>query len=347
MEDWRFDQLATQWGRSLDRRRIGQLLALIGFGGFLRQSEPARAKKKKKKCKAGTIKCGKSCVDPRTNALNCGGCGTRCGNGRACVKGKCQTGCPQEQILCGALCVDPRNDDDHCGDCATACQGELTCSDGHCGCDSGARCGDECCGANETCQGSTCVPVGCGANQRSCGGGVCIPDDIEHCCNNADCGDPNAFNQITCDTSTHRCVCKIAGYGICQRFPNLAGACSPCCPGATVDPPCSGNAVCIGDSCACPPTAPNVCPGTGLCFSPAQPDDCCFNGDNGNWSPCAAGRRCCNGVCTGGCAPGVSGCFGAACPGNNCEPCPGNAQCCRTAGQNPTTYCSPTQVCPT
>jgi hypothetical protein len=165
-----------------------------------------KKKKHKKKCKGGTLKCGKVCVTASTDASNCGACGNACGSGQACVGGVCQsppsTGtCPTGQIRCGGGCVDPKSDESHCGGCGNACQGNLTCLSGTCGCAdaSDTQCGTLCvdtrddddhcggcgtsCSASQTCVGGQCqASGGCSAGQVTCAG-QCVDTqtDARHC----------------------------------------------------------------------------------------------------------------------------------------------------------------------
>ncbi len=44
-------------------------------------------------CPATLIRCGERCVDPQTDAANCGGCGTACTLGRICAAGTCAPPC--------------------------------------------------------------------------------------------------------------------------------------------------------------------------------------------------------------------------------------------------------------
>jgi hypothetical protein len=48
-------------------------------------------------CGEGALKCGETCVDPRTDAKNCSACGHDCFQG-ACAAGKCQPGTVIEQV---------------------------------------------------------------------------------------------------------------------------------------------------------------------------------------------------------------------------------------------------------
>jgi len=229
-----------------------------------------RKKKKKKKCKGGTITCGKTCVNAATDAMNCGGCGARCGNGVACVGGRCASSCPATQIRCVDLCVDAQSNEQHCGGCGRACTGDLTCLNGQCGCADGGEttCGDQCanlqtddahcgqcgiaCNAAQRCQGGQCVARGCRQGELDCGNGVCA-GGANPCCSYLDCGGFNG--ELVCNTTTHQCVCQSAGEGICRRFDNGAGLCDVCCgDGSGI---CGGDYVCRTDfvshpSCDCP-----------------------------------------------------------------------------------------------
>ena len=44
-------------------------------------------------CEAGFSKCGSACVDTRTDAQNCGACGTACGFSQVCARSACRTTC--------------------------------------------------------------------------------------------------------------------------------------------------------------------------------------------------------------------------------------------------------------
>jgi hypothetical protein len=126
----------------------------------------ASAKKKKKKaCKGGKTRCGKRCVDLRTNSAHCGACGNGCGEDGSCQGGECVVTCggtvcsfPNASAACwGNTCeVDRCNagwgrcdgipsdgcqtnlltDVEHCGECFLPCSSRNatpTCEDGVCG----------------------------------------------------------------------------------------------------------------------------------------------------------------------------------------------------------------------
>jgi hypothetical protein len=187
MDAERFDRIARncdRWGwtrRGVTGAVFGAALVSVRSRPIPESVAKRKGKKKPKKCRNGTVKCGKSCVNTKTNALHCGQCGNRCGDGRACVGGECQSGCPGDQILCNALCVDPNDNEAHCGRCNNPCPGDLTCIDGECAC-AGTICGnacvdtetddDHCGGCGVRCIGGHhCTPFGC-----RCPGvaGVCV-----------------------------------------------------------------------------------------------------------------------------------------------------------------------------
>jgi hypothetical protein len=344
MDGIRFDDLSRMLGAApWHRRRLIWLLAGAALAPLLGRAAPTavakRKKPKPKKCKNGTIKCNKRCVNPRTNALHCGGCGHVCGSGNACVGGQCQGGCAAGQDLCGAgLCVDLDDNEAHCGECFHACQGELTCIDGQCGCTAGTKCGTECCGAGETCAGGDCISSACGAGMRDCGGGLCIPDDDEHCCSEADCP-----GQPQCNVTTHRCECMgvYADRGRCTGEDRIF--CGPCCPGSDygLGERCLGpndERICVDASfegCRCPDETPFIC----SAFNQVR---CTFDShrDPHACGPfcqeCQGGTWCCNGPgstptqCWAGCPPGVGG---GDCPfmpcQPDCQPCGAGRLCCQ------------------
>jgi hypothetical protein len=91
------------------RRRLNHAIlsgVLLPLGGSVLPPLAALtgAKKKKKKCKRGTTRCGKTCVNLKTDARNCGSCGTVCGarSGRPdCVRGVCTAkACPHTANSC-------------------------------------------------------------------------------------------------------------------------------------------------------------------------------------------------------------------------------------------------------
>lgn len=81
-------------------------------------------------CPAGQTDCGGLCVDTKTSAEHCGGCGLACEAGRPCESGMCA--CPMGQTLCGATCADTQNDAANCGMCGNKCMAGTPCTAGTC-----------------------------------------------------------------------------------------------------------------------------------------------------------------------------------------------------------------------
>jgi hypothetical protein len=67
-------------------------------------------------CPGGAC-CGGQCVDRRTNAAHCGGCGVACVEGRAC---------------CAGACVNLASGRRHCGRCGKRCRRGKRCRGGRC-----------------------------------------------------------------------------------------------------------------------------------------------------------------------------------------------------------------------
>jgi hypothetical protein len=278
MDADRFDHLTCHLSEALNRRHLSAVLTVLGLGLTLADPSRTSAKKKKggrknnkKKCKNGTIKCGKACVNPRTNAQHCGGCGQRCETDRACVNGACQAGgCPGSQTRCGSLCVDLNDDEAHCGNCDNACTGDVTCIGGQCLCAAGTKCGNDCvdtqtdddhCGScNHPCTGGT-----------TCEGGQCRPPSTcspacraDQICENGQCRCPIGLNECPCvagDTNCHNGV-------KCVDLNTDIRHCGLC-----------------GDNC-CSPLDPTDCGG-------CRDGRCCVKDDQ--ICPELTGRKCCNG----------------------------------------------------
>jgi hypothetical protein len=301
MENSRFDQFTRILAAPSRRSLLGSagasaLAALLGWNRSAAKSKKKKNKKKNKtnkKCKTAAIKCGKACINPKTNAQHCGQCGNACSSTAACVNGACQaskTSCPKDQ--CGTLCVDFQDDEAHCGGCGNACQGDLTCVNGQCACadladtpcgtacvdlqideDHCGRCGNPC-NDGQTCVGGNCVGGTCSppctGGQRCCYVPVFDFFACRNCCDDNDClDDPLAVSQ--------------------------------------------GRTICNGFACECPPEAPDNCGGTAGCVDlQTDPAHCGFCnrpvcGPPGD--PACDGWECCHGVprFTRGCTDGFGG----------------------------------------
>jgi hypothetical protein len=326
MEDGHFDALARAWGTPTGRRVVtktllGHALAGLGLALGLRAETQAKTKTKPKPkgCKRGTVKCGKTCVDTRTNARNCGRCGRRCSAGQSCAGGRCQGGgCPSGRTVCGTSCVDTQTDNANCGGCGNGC------------------------GSGKSCQGGQCVTPTCGKNELLCGG-RCVPSVGAHPCGSqADCGGPtDSSNHIFCDTSQHQCRCVTQGYGICLRTADHRGICGECCAGGAGSLNCQGDLGCHGGNhCSCP-AGESQCPGGGnQCYQDPPNADLtlndptvCLNAGGTSCVDCTDGGKkpyvCCwsrTCVDASGEKPNFGGTFGAFCGG--CQKCSANKICC-------------------
>jgi hypothetical protein len=90
MEHSRFDDITKSFAASSRRSLLGMaggamLAALLGH-------DERGADAKKKKCKKPKAKCGKACVNRKTDARHCGACGNACTAGQTCVNGSCVGG---------------------------------------------------------------------------------------------------------------------------------------------------------------------------------------------------------------------------------------------------------------
>ncbi len=228
MEPDKLDTLARMLGGPRSRRGAVGMLAL-SLLQIARQPDGAFAKrKKKKKCKNGTIKCKGRCINAQSDPENCGACGVTCG-GRACVNGVCQSpgggGCPAGQICvsshcqcdvqngyqsCGNGCTQIRSDPENCGRCGRACFS-----------DAPVCLINECCVAEaQTCSRSfldSCCSRYCGTDQR-----------CHACGSHADCHEQGLPEDEICLTG--RC-CRPGGTRCSGRgYPCCSGICDPVAP---------------------------------------------------------------------------------------------------------------------
>lgn len=119
-------------------------------------------------CPVGEILCAGQCVDPASDAANCGACGTTCDARATCQRGACD--CAPGLSACGTSCVDLASDPAHCGACGIACFGSV------CSATTGPATCSASCGAGETDCGGACVHLDqdrfhCGSCGTACAAG--------------------------------------------------------------------------------------------------------------------------------------------------------------------------------
>jgi hypothetical protein len=223
MDANRFDSLLRQFGEIASRRDVARLGALaIGVTSLLElvaggaRKKRGKHKKKKKRCKGGAKKCGKTCI-PAANCCSSADCGV-C---ESCQNGQCASGCDTGQECVAGACRCATSSCDGCCDGDACHDGN---SDGNCGHD-----GDVCvtCSGGKTCQSGSCA---CPGEQQDCNG-ACIAQDA--CCidgvqngseSGVDCGGtcPRCFDGSAC---VSRDDCQSA---LCLGTPGVGGFCSEC-----------------------------------------------------------------------------------------------------------------------
>ncbi|MFK7986233.1 MAG: MXAN_6577-like cysteine-rich protein [Sandaracinaceae bacterium] len=80
-------------------------------------------------CGLGTLRCGDSCVDVRSELGHCGDCDALCDE--LCVDGECVDACDAPRVTCGERCVSTESDWQHCGGCDRRCPSRV-CDGGEC-----------------------------------------------------------------------------------------------------------------------------------------------------------------------------------------------------------------------
>src|SRR5262245_11139685 len=173
----------------------------------------------------GETCCGSYCADLKTDAFNCGRCGTVCPEPGpyeyvACVSGQCVYDCVYPADDCSGTCTFLDSDPDNCGACGNVCPETAPyCNGGDC---------SPCLVYRELC-GDACVdprfdPENCGA----CGN---ICDESTPYCKYGVCGELDCRGNVICN-------------GVCTNItfdPGNCGGCGIVCSGAE-------NA-CIGGIC--------------------------------------------------------------------------------------------------
>ena len=225
-------------------------------------------------------------VDPRSNRLNCGGCGYNCVGAAGsvfCNGGVC-AGCPAGFGDCD-------------GNAANGCEVNLGTSNANCG-----ACGRTCAPSNGSgaCVAGACTVTACNAGYGDCDATASNGCESAFATSIANCGRCGTTCLVAAN-ATPSCLTGVCGAGACasgyhlcgtQCFPNdsifSCGTSCAACPGAD-----NGTASCNGTTCAV-----RCLPGTGDC------DGVLVNGCETTLAPgqqCCAGRACSGRCVAGGC----------------------------------------------
>lgn len=190
-------------------------------------------------------------------------CEVLCGDGFCCPEENhcaCQADCPPAAgEVPGATCADGLDND---------CDGPLDCADADCAFDPACACGNAMCDAGET--ACTC-PADCGPPAAAEVPGMTCGDGLDNdCSGGTDCADSDCAAEPGCGCVTDTdcddgqiCTCDTCSAGTCVFAPTIYGDTNCAgdsvdvddilcvldgfvdynlCPGADLDPPCTGDA---------------------------------------------------------------------------------------------------------
>ncbi|MSP63045.1 MAG: hypothetical protein EXR72_22455 [Myxococcales bacterium] len=289
------------------------------------------------KCAPSQIDCPGACVDPLTDAVNCGGCNIKCANGESCIAGKCASAaCSPPTTKCATGCANLMTDAKNCGECGKACPEGEGCVDGKCGliCPQGQAACDK------SCTNLLSDPAHCGDCMTKC-----LPGNV---CSNGKCGVDCQQGLTNCDGLCINLLTDLANCGVCKTacMPGSVcsnGKCDLTCQGGLDK--CNGTCVDLKSNNANCGACDTVCPGGQLCSNGLCGvscvkgfDDCkgvCadLQTDNANCGVCGMacmkGQLCSGGMCGVSCQQGLENCNGTCAnlqtDNTNCGKC--NAGC--------------------
>ncbi|MFO0587842.1 MAG: hypothetical protein U0441_09900 [Polyangiaceae bacterium] len=209
-----------------------------GIGGDNSVCEPA--------CSADEICCNSQCVNPKSDAANCGKCGKLCDDGLngtgVCIAGKCSLECSVGSADCNQLpgdgCeTDVTSDPAHCGDCNTIClfaNGSAACSSGMCEI---AACNAPFADCDKDLTNGCEADLGTDPNNcQTCGNACPAPPNSKADCLAGQCAsggcllgfgdcDNDTGNGCEIDLTKDSDNCGTCGY-VCPALPNGTGKCS-------------------------------------------------------------------------------------------------------------------------
>jgi hypothetical protein len=299
MDDARFDALARALAGIHSRRGLSRFVGALALSGppaltavLDAMAGKRKKRKKRKRCKKGGIRCGRKCVDSRTNLQHCGGCDRPCRVGATCVDGACREPCRPDCAgrECGSDGCDgscgtcPQGTFCTAGRCATTCpEGERACR-GEC-IPGGQCCTDGECSGSRACRAGTCECPQAAAPHWCASANACVPAcrtglifDPARCtceCIERSCCQCTGGNNPFCSYSTStlgQCTvnCQTINPGGTSRFTSgidAGSARTVTCRGGLCEITCSQADRCRGED-ACKGEDVNCGPGGGHCFQP-------------------------------------------------------------------------------
>ncbi len=275
-------------------------------------------------CKTPFKACGNACVTLDDDPLNCGACGTACGDGKSCVKGACYANdCAGTDCSASQVCPADRCTDKSC--LGVACPSDQGCLNGACvqtacathSCTVGLLC------VNGSCDDVACYGVVCPGGgicklgacvSSSCTDGVIGADESDIDCGGAcpDCGLGKTCNAAT-DCASASCAsgkcttaatCSNAVKDGLESDVDCGGGCRPCPDGKA----CGVKTDCFSAECT-----------SGRCTSSAQ----CADGiKNNTETDIDCGGSCPTKCSAGGGCLGNPDCASNACASNVCAQAP-------------------------
>lgn len=223
----------------------------------------AKCRKGKCRCKTGSKRCGKRCVNLKTDRANCGACGKACPTGQSCVDGRCRGGDAQQPVaICGNNTAEAAEQCDGTDLRGATCAslglgaGTLACGPGctynTSGCAQQPVCGDNVAAAAEQCDGTdlkgkTCVSLGMGftGGTLSCAGNCTFNTSA---CTSVTCGNNTIEPGEVCDGTNlggQTCVSRGFAGGTLACAPNCQSFDTSGCVTST----CGNNLAEPGEAC--------------------------------------------------------------------------------------------------